>query len=470
MLLREAETRDLKARTKALTVVRWLGDRFRLSRADAAARTRAAEALGRHPAVQCALAAGAVTAEQGEVLTRVLDTVAAMPGVQDDERAAAARFLVAQCEVLKPVDLARAGQAVVEALTVTPSEDDPADADALARQQARAEAEAQQAERNFLTVTARRGKVRAILELGSIGDAVLQQWLHTTADARHAGADGFEDTRPLSERRGDALVDLLAQAAGTPTPRTTKLADHNEPEHAEQDELDVDEFADEIDELDEQHDDEVDVLDGVEDVGFGDSAPGQGRLPGLELDGCRSCGRRGTAPPTAVLTVTTTLEGLRGGLAGAGRLDTGLVLSAAALRMLACDALVVPAVLGSDSEVLDLGRAQRDFNRAQRRAAALRDRGCVAPGCDQPPSACHVHHMWWWIDGGPTDLANAALLCGFHHRMVHRQGWRMTLAPNRYPQLIPPTSIDPGQRPRQHHRFLIPDHQDTTLRTGRQRT
>jgi hypothetical protein len=131
---------------------------------------------------------------------------------------------------------------------------------------------------------------------------------------------------------------------------------------------------------------------------------------------------------------------------------------------------VVPAVLGSDSEVLDLGRAQRDFNRAQRRAAALRDRGCVAPGCDQPPSACHVHHMWWWIDGGPTDLANAALLCGFHHRMVHRQGWRMTLAPNRYPQLIPPTSIDPGQRPRQHHRFLIPKQQDTTLRTGRHRT
>jgi hypothetical protein len=78
--------------------------------------------------------------------------------------------------------------------------------------------------------------------------------------------------------------------------------------------------------------------------------------------------------------------------------------------------------------------------------------------------------MWWWIDGGPTDLANAALLCGFHHRMVHRQGWRMTLAPNRYPQLIPPTSIDPGQRPRQHHRFLIPKQQDTTLRTGRHRT
>jgi hypothetical protein len=173
-----------------------------------------------------------------------------------------------------------------------------------------------------------------------------------------------------------------------------------------------------------------------------------------------------------VLTVTTTVEGLRSGLAKAGRLDTGLALSAAALRMLACDALVVPAVLGTTSEVLDLGRAQRDFNfnRAQRRAAALRDRGCVAPGCDQPPSACHAHHMWWWIEGGPTDLDNAALLCGFHHRRVHRQGWAMTLAANGYPQLIPPKTIDPRQRPRQHHRFLIPAQTDRTLLTGRHRT
>ena len=179
---------------------------------------------------------------------------------------------------------------------------------------------------------------------------------------------------------------------------------------------------------------------------------------------------RPPGPVKAVLTVTTTLDGLRSGLAKAGRLDTGLALSAAALRMLACDGLVVPAVLGTDSEVLDLGRAQRDFNRAQRRATALRDRGCVAPGCDQPPSACHVHHMWWWTLGGPTDLGNAALLCEFHHRMVHRQGWAMNLAPNGYPQLTPPTTIDPQQRPRQHHRFLIPDQQDLTLRTGRQRT
>ena len=465
-LLREAEVRDLRSRTRALTVVRWLGDRFQLSRAEGAARVRAAEGIGRHPVVQCALATGTVSPEQAEVLARVLDTIGAMPGVEEAERAAAGRFLVAQCDTLTPGDLSRAGRALVEALTVTPSVDDPADAAALEREAARAEAAAQEQERNVLTVTHRRGRLLAVLEPGTLGEAVLQGWLRAKADPTRAGCDGFEDTRPLSERRGDALVDLLAAAAGTPTPRAP--ADHapHEPEHEhEHDEHDEDHQNHEDHEHDErdehgEHDehgerDERDELLELLDDALEDPPPGPLPKPG---------------PVQAVLTVTTTVEGLRSGLARAGRLDTGLALSAAALRMLACDALVVPAVLGTASEVLDLGRAQRDFNRAQRRAAALRDRGCVAPGCDQPPSACHAHHMWWWIDGGPTDLDNAALLCGFHHRMVHRQGWAMTLAANGYPQLIPPTTIDPQQRPRQHHRFLIPAQTDRTLLTGRHRT
>ena len=115
--------------------------------------------------------------------------------------------------------------------------------------------------------------------------------------------------------------------------------------------------------------------------------------------------------------MTTTLDGLRSGLAKAGRLDTGLALSAAALRMLACDGLVVPAVLGTDSEVLDLGRAQRDFNRAQRRATALRDRGCVAPGCDQPPrpATCTTCGGGPWADPPtwPTQPCCASSITGW---------------------------------------------------------
>ena len=73
------------------------------------------------------------------------------------------------------------------------------------------------------------------------------------------------------------------------------------------------------------------------------------------------------------------------------------------------------------------------------------------------PAQCHVHHCWWWSRGGPTDIENAALLCGFHHRMVHRQDWAITLAPNGYPQLHPPPHIDPTGRARQHHRFTVHD-------------
>jgi hypothetical protein len=127
-LLREADTRDLKARAKASTLVRWLTDRFQLSRADGNARVRAAEALGRHTLVTEALAAGAVTVEQADVLTLVLDTIDAMAELDEEERVAAGRFLVAQCDALAPRDLERAGRALVEALTLMPSVDDPADA------------------------------------------------------------------------------------------------------------------------------------------------------------------------------------------------------------------------------------------------------------------------------------------------------------------------------------------------------
>ena len=39
-------------------------------------------------------------------------------------------------------------------------------------------------------------------------------------------------------------------------------------------------------------------------------------------------------------------------------------------------------------------------------------RGWVFPGCDRPLSWCEGHHLWHWLDGGPTDLANLALVPG----------------------------------------------------------
>lgn len=68
---------------------------------------------------------------------------------------------------------------------------------------------------------------------------------------------------------------------------------------------------------------------------------------------------------------------------------------------------------------LDLGRTARLANRAQRRALAARDGGCAFPGCQQDHQRCQAHHVKWWEHGGRTDLDNLVLLCRFHHVLIH---------------------------------------------------
>ncbi len=124
------------------------------------------------------------------------------------------------------------------------------------------------------------------------------------------------------------------------------------------------------------------------------------------------------------VVVTISLDSLRADL-GVATLDNGVPgdgldqLTAHEVRRLACNAHLVPAVLGGNSEVLDLGRGQRLFTRAQRKALLLRDRTCRAEGCDAPSTFCEAHHCLPWSRGGPTDLDNALLLCRHHHGRIH---------------------------------------------------
>ena len=120
----------------------------------------------------------------------------------------------------------------------------------------------------------------------------------------------------------------------------------------------------------------------------------------------------------ATVVVTMTIDSLMGGLAAAA-LDTGEVISAGAARRLACEAGVIPMVLGGKSEVLDVGRRRRFHTRAQRLAIAQRDKTCVVGGCDAPPSRCHVHHVIPWSEGGGTSVKDGRLYCSAHHAMVH---------------------------------------------------
>lgn len=153
---------------------------------------------------------------------------------------------------------------------------------------------------------------------------------------------------------------------------------------------------------------------------------------------------RGRQRPHLVLTMG--LAELVTGI-GAATLDTGEKLSAAEARRLACDAGLVPMVLGADSVPLDVGREQRLASAALRAALGERDKGCSFPGCGRPPRYCHAHHIVSWLDGGSTALHNMCLLCEHHHTIVHRQRWHIRLDARGHPEFIPPKVIDPTRTP-----------------------
>ncbi|MEU4333992.1 DUF222 domain-containing protein [Micromonospora lupini] len=182
-------------------------------------------------------------------------------------------------------------------------------------------------------------------------------------------------------------------------------------------------------------------------------SPGQRRHDAL-ADLCRLSLRTGELPEhggePAQLVVTTSFDGLVRQF-GAGTLDSGFGLAPETVRRLACDAAILPAVLGSAGQTLDVGRQRRLITGPLRRALVLRDRGCAFPGCDRPPRWCDAHHIRHWADGGGTSLRNAVLLCGHHHRHVHRGDWAVRLGGDGHPEFVPPAWLDPDQLPRRNH-------------------
>ena len=107
-------------------------------------------------------------------------------------------------------------------------------------------------------------------------------------------------------------------------------------------------------------------------------------------------------------------------------------------RLRAAVALLPPVLGGAPTQPLEVGRASRVVGAAQRTALAVRDGGCVFPGCSRPLAWCEAHHLRHWLHGGPTDLANLALVCRAHHRAVHEGGWRLFRLPNGQLTASPP--------------------------------
>lgn len=363
-LVREVDGRSLATAQGASSTVTWLRERLRVS-AGAARRTveLAAGLAAGPPVVADALAAGTITVEQSEVITRAVADLPAEVGDETVEKAAQA--LVEQGRRFEPAILRRLGQRILH--HVAPEVAEHAELAALRRQERRDRL------RRHLSLSSPTGDGQ--VRLSGLLDAETAGLLHAAIDPLCAPT-GTGDDRTPGQRRHDALAELCRLVLRT------------------------------------------------------------GELP--ESGGDRP-----------QLVVTTGFDPLTREL-GAGTLDTGSMVTPETVRRLACDASILPAVLGGNGQVLDIGRQRRLITGALRRALVLRDGGCAFPGCDRPPRWCDGHHIRHWQDGGGTALDNAVLLCGHHHRVVHGGQWQVRLGADGHPEFVPPAWLDPTQLPRRN--------------------
>lgn len=101
------------------------------------------------------------------------------------------------------------------------------------------------------------------------------------------------------------------------------------------------------------------------------------------------------------------------------------VISPDAARRMACDAGIHRVITHAGSAVVDYGRQTRTISEPLWRLLVDRDGGCRFPGCEVPGEMCDAHHAVHWGDGGTTEQHNLALVCWFHHHVLHEQHWRL---------------------------------------------
>ncbi|KQO11677.1 hypothetical protein ASF06_03330 [Agreia sp. Leaf244] len=156
----------------------------------------------------------------------------------------------------------------------------------------------------------------------------------------------------------------------------------------------------------------------------------------------------GAAPTVNVQVAAIDLEAGR----GVGWIDgSSEPIPVSTVAMLQCTGDTIVSIFGTHGEILSHGKTHRVATRKQRRALAARDGGCVFPGCHDPPSRCQAHHVIPWVstifEPGATDVDNMALLCAFHHSVIHRSAWRLTMI-HGSPHITPPSWVDPRRTPR----------------------
>ncbi|WP_027344582.1 HNH endonuclease signature motif containing protein [Hamadaea tsunoensis] len=444
----EAAARGIPARHGASSTRVWLADLLAVSVRSAAGWVKLADALPRQPVVGEALASGALNAEQAGAIARLIGELPPEVGAAGKARAEQVLTDLAVGQRLRPEVLAEHRRAVLEAVAPEAAEE------RLRRELERANRSA--FHRRAFTLTphgegeyrlsgvldsAAAAYVRAAIDPISAPRSLLGRPPTTTDPAAApeptAGGSGSAAGGSAAAGLGSVAADSAAAgpgwaavpgwAAGGPGSAATGWAGG----------------------------DLAGRLDGAVDDAGRDTRTAAARRADALTYLCAQALMDGNLPESGgerpQLVVTLSWEQLRTKY-GYGILDTGDLLTPETVRRLSCDAKIIPAVLGGEGQILDVGRARRLIDGSLRRALVLRDRGCAWPGCDRPPRWSEGHHIVSWQDGGPTSLDNSVLLCGYHHREIHRGAWEVHInAHDRHPDFIPPKHLDPLQRPRRNN-------------------
>ncbi len=409
----ELERLGLAAVTGDRSTERLLQENWRLDPSKAARLVAEAEDLAprmtlhgqplppRLPCTATVLAAGEISPEHVAIIRRTMTKIHRMEHVDPAEVPAADAYLAQNATLFPPAILRRLADALLRRLDPDGAAPDE-DADLF----------------DDLKMTA-----------GPDGTLEMRIRIHDALDAEMiregigvlATPTGADDHRPLGNRQACALKEVFADALGTHGLVTDTRHHETEP--------------------DDEPDDEPDT---GEDVPLEDALIPAPRQPEPAAPAAAPETTRG--PGRALLTITMDHRWLQLAI-GHGTLDSGALTDPATVRRWACDADIVPLVLGSKSEPLDIGRRSRLIPDAMRRALNFRDGGCAFPGCTRRPRRCHAHHIEHWGAGGPTCLDNLTLLCRHHHQVIHHGHWQIDMIDG-LPWFTPPAWIDPERQPR----------------------
>ncbi|MGN6246329.1 MAG: DUF222 domain-containing protein, partial [Motilibacteraceae bacterium] len=376
------------------------------------------------------MAAGFVSFEQAHRIGIVLKELATFDGASREALAFAEDTMVELCHQRSPQGLEVLGRQLREDLGPEPAERPTADPSRL---------------RDLCGLSFRRHARTdgALTELHALLTPDMEARLKSVLEplAAPIGTVELPDPRTSKQRMLDALLETVTVAGRILPGQKTSAGNENDDE-----------------------DEPIDFSDDGADPSTGQPA-GQQALAldlGLALDGVPSVPAvpeafrgRVAAPSRDGLLVAVTLAELRASESGqptsgahraAQILSTtsaGSRISVEQARLLACEAGIIPVVLDGEGRPIDVGRAKRLATPDQRRLLALRDKGCVGPGCDRPPDWSQAHHITWWTLGGETNLDEMRLLCLWHHHLVHDQHWDIRATADGGTEWRAPAWVDP---------------------------